>query len=149
MRADILLKLKFFNPLSSVKDRIGVSVIGALAQAEPEDRVDRTGVRGVAPRCQGGRHPGGTSTGANVAGDCPLAKGRVHDLESGTLREKACAVAHCTAGDVSSPQAAWRRRYFRTPFGGGRNGPESTSRWMLATSAFALFSQSRDVADRD
>jgi cysteine synthase A len=30
LRADILLKLKFFNPLSSVKDRIGVSVIGAL-----------------------------------------------------------------------------------------------------------------------
>ena len=77
-------------------------------------------------------------------GHCPLAKGRVHDLESGTLREKACAVAHCTAGDVSSPQAAWLRRYFKTPFGGGRNGPESTSRWMLADIGFCLiFSKSR------
>jgi hypothetical protein len=55
----------------------------------------------------------------------------LHDLASGTLREKACAVAHCTAGDVSWPQAAWRRR-------------ESTSRWMLADIGFCLiFSKSR------
>src|SRR6187551_30422 len=30
--ADILLKLEFFNPISSVKDRIGVSMIEALEQ---------------------------------------------------------------------------------------------------------------------
>src|SRR5437868_8349813 len=32
-KADILLKLEFFNPLSSVKDRIGVSMIEAMEQA--------------------------------------------------------------------------------------------------------------------
>ena len=35
-RADILIKLEFFNPLSSVKDRIGVSMIDAL---EAEGRI--------------------------------------------------------------------------------------------------------------
>ncbi len=32
-KADILLKLEFFNPLSSVKDRIGVSMIETLEAA--------------------------------------------------------------------------------------------------------------------
>jgi len=32
-KADILLKLEFFNPLSSVKDRIGVSMVEALERA--------------------------------------------------------------------------------------------------------------------
>ena len=32
-KADILLKLEFFNPLSSVKDRIGVAMIEALEKA--------------------------------------------------------------------------------------------------------------------
>lgn len=32
-KADVLLKLEFFNPLSSVKDRIGLSMIDALEQA--------------------------------------------------------------------------------------------------------------------
>ncbi len=36
VKADILLKLEFFNPLSSVKDRIGVSMIDAL---EAEGRI--------------------------------------------------------------------------------------------------------------
>ncbi|HEU0095754.1 MAG TPA: pyridoxal-phosphate dependent enzyme, partial [Rhizomicrobium sp.] len=30
VKADILLKLEFFNPLSSVKDRIGVAMVEAL-----------------------------------------------------------------------------------------------------------------------
>ncbi len=33
VKADILLKLEFFNPMSSVKDRIGVSMIEALEKA--------------------------------------------------------------------------------------------------------------------
>jgi cysteine synthase A len=33
VKADILLKLEFFNPLSSVKDRIGVSMIEAMEKA--------------------------------------------------------------------------------------------------------------------
>jgi len=33
VKADILLKLEFFNPLSSVKDRIGVAMIDALEKA--------------------------------------------------------------------------------------------------------------------
>ena len=33
VKADILLKLEFFNPLSSVKDRIGVAMIEALEEA--------------------------------------------------------------------------------------------------------------------
>jgi len=33
IRADILLKLEFFNPLSSVKDRIGVNMIEAMEEA--------------------------------------------------------------------------------------------------------------------
>src|SRR5437763_14585352 len=32
VKADILLKLEFFNPIASVKDRIGVSMIDALEQ---------------------------------------------------------------------------------------------------------------------
>ena len=32
IHADILLKLEFFNPLSSVKDRIGVAMIDALEE---------------------------------------------------------------------------------------------------------------------
>jgi len=35
-KADILMKMEFFNPLSSVKDRIGVSMIDAL---EAEGRI--------------------------------------------------------------------------------------------------------------
>jgi cysteine synthase A len=34
VKADILLKLEFFNPLSSVKDRIGISMIDALEQTD-------------------------------------------------------------------------------------------------------------------
>jgi cysteine synthase A len=33
VKADILLKLEFFNPLASVKDRIGVSMIEAMEKA--------------------------------------------------------------------------------------------------------------------
>src|SRR6201999_3545211 len=32
VKADILLKLEFFNPISSVKDRIGVSMVEALEE---------------------------------------------------------------------------------------------------------------------
>ena len=40
VKADILLKLEFFNPISSVKDRIGVAMIEALerdGKISPED----------------------------------------------------------------------------------------------------------------
>src|ERR1700743_51223 len=37
VKADVLLKLEFFNPISSVKDRIGVAVIEAL---ESEGRIE-------------------------------------------------------------------------------------------------------------
>ena len=39
--ADVLLKLEFFNPLSSVKDRIGIALIDAGA----EGREDQAGHR--------------------------------------------------------------------------------------------------------
>jgi cysteine synthase A len=32
VKADILLKLEFFNPISSVKDRIGVAMVEAMEQ---------------------------------------------------------------------------------------------------------------------
>src|SRR5215472_280653 len=32
VKADILLKLEFFNPIASVKDRIGVSMIDAMEE---------------------------------------------------------------------------------------------------------------------
>src|SRR5262249_36861775 len=41
LKADILLKLEFFNPLSSVKDRIGVAMIDAL-EAEGRIRPGKT-----------------------------------------------------------------------------------------------------------
>src|SRR6185503_6214557 len=41
VKADILLKLEFFNPLSSVKDRIGVAMIDAL-EAEGKITPGRT-----------------------------------------------------------------------------------------------------------
>jgi cysteine synthase A len=41
LKADILLKLEFFNPLSSVKDRIGVAMIDAL-EAEGRIKPGRT-----------------------------------------------------------------------------------------------------------
>ena len=37
-KADILMKLEFFNPLSSVKDRIGVAMIDAM---EAQGRIVR------------------------------------------------------------------------------------------------------------
>ncbi len=37
--ADILLKLEFFNPLSSVKDRIGVAMIEALDKVYGADHL--------------------------------------------------------------------------------------------------------------
>jgi len=37
-KADILLKLEFFNPLSSVKDRIGVSMIEDWSHADLSSR---------------------------------------------------------------------------------------------------------------
>src|SRR5690606_40117267 len=45
--ADILLKLEFFNPLSSVKDRIGVSMIEALERQGKitDNTVDRKSTR--------------------------------------------------------------------------------------------------------
>ena len=39
--ADICLKLEFFNPIASVKDRIGVSMILALEQAGSSGRARR------------------------------------------------------------------------------------------------------------
>ena len=37
IKSEILLKLEFFNPMSSVKDRIGLAMIEAL---EREDRIN-------------------------------------------------------------------------------------------------------------
>ncbi len=38
VKANILVKLEFFNPISSVKDRIGVSMIEALEQSGKLDK---------------------------------------------------------------------------------------------------------------
>ena len=42
VKANLLAKLEFFNPIASVKDRIGVSMIDAL---EAQDGVDRADLR--------------------------------------------------------------------------------------------------------
>ena len=62
IKADVLLKLEFFNPLASVKDRIGVNMILALEQqgkikpgvdpdrADVGQYGDRAGIRGRGAR---------------------------------------------------------------------------------------------------
>ncbi len=42
-KADILAKCEFFNPLASVKDRIGVSMVDAAEAAGPDQAGDRAG----------------------------------------------------------------------------------------------------------
>ena len=48
IKAEILAKLEFFNPMASVKDRIGVAMIDTLEASGaigPGHRPDRTDVR--------------------------------------------------------------------------------------------------------